>query len=467
MDFVKKACKLWSTPAGATLISMIARSGNTFFLLPFISKMFPIEYFNVWMLFAVIYSLKDLLDLGLVPNFSRVFSYAYGGIVNLKDLNGEKGESPNNKLINQIYCIARKVYFYIAIFAFILISVGGTIALWKPISVLNNDVIWFSWLIIIIAVPLVIFGNIYSSLLLGIGKVVFIKKWDAIFNVLALLSSCLILYFTRSFLLLVLSFYIFNVLIVVRNYIFVLRLHLIQSDQQIFDYDVWMIIRNLAAKNFIAGFSSFGLQRGVEILIGNVATAELSSSYLFSSRLLEQLKSVSAIYFYPKIQIFAFKCIQESRKKVLFLIQRDMFMSSILLFCGIIFLFLGGWKILKIFGLNVDFVSTNVWIWMGIAALLERCISMFAETYGILINKVISHVGLIVSGGLFLLFVSLLNPQLGIQAIPMSFAISYLSFYLEYVICKLKSLQVSNIFIVCAMSPVLILCVFYGIFMCC
>ena len=464
---MKTIYKFFSTPSGATFISMVARSGNTLLLLPLISKVFPIEYFNVWMLFAVVYSLKDLLDLGLVPNFSRLFSYAYGGLVDLKCLDGEKYNKPNVVLINKIYTVARKVYVHIAVVAFFLILLLGTIAVQHPISDIGDNIVWGAWGVVVVTMPLVIYGNIYSSLLLGVEMVAFVKKWDAIFNILSLLCSCLILFLTKSFLLLTASFYIFNVLIVVRNHIFVSRLHLLSSQIQVFERGIWIIVRDLAGKNLIAGLSNFGLQRGVEILVGNVASVGLSSSYLFSSRLLEQLKAISSIYFYPKVQIFASQYIQKSKRKVLASIQKDMFLSSALLLGGIIFLFLGGWKLLKIFGLNVDFVSRDIWIWMGGAALLERCISMFAETYGILNNKVISHVGLVVSGALFLLFSYFLLPHFGIQAIPMSFVIAYIAFYMEYAICKLKSVQIPNAFLIYAISPILILCIFYGIYMSC
>lgn len=464
MKLIKKIYGICNSPSGTTLASMIARSGNTLFLLPFISKIFPIEYFNIWMLLAVVYSLKDLLDLGLVTNFARLFSYAHGGITNLKCLDGEKMEYPNEELISKIYYVARKVYFYIAIFAFIIILFLGSFALWRPFISIHNSIVWYSWGIVVIAIPLAIYGNIYSSLLLGIGKIAFVKKWDTIFNILSLLSSFLILFYTHSFLLLVLSFYVFNILIVVRNYVFIFRLKLIAPVETLFDHEIWSITKNLAGKNFIAGLSSFGIQRGVEILIGNFANVNLSSSYLFSSRLLEQLKSVSAIFFFPKIQIFASKYIQESKNKLLNCIRKDMLLSSTMLLCGIIFLFLGGWKILKLFGLNVNFISNDIWIWMGLAALLERNVSMFAETFAILTNQIISHIGLIISGIIFLLLTYFLLPQLGIKAIPIAFFISYISFYMEFAIYKLKSVQIKNSFLLFPTYPIIALGLFYCIY---
>ena len=442
MKLIKKIYGICNSPSGTTLASMIARSGNTLFLLPFISKIFPIEYFNIWMLLAVVYSLKDLLDLGLVTNFARLFSYAHGGITNLKCLDGEKMEYPNEELISKIYYVARKVYFYIAIFAFIIILFLGSFALWRPLISIHNSIVWYSWGIVVIAIPLAIYGNIYSSLLLGIGKIAFVKKWDTIFNILSLLSSFLILFYTHSFLLLVLSFYVFNILIVVRNYVFIFRLKLIAPVETLFDHEIWSITKNLAGKNFIAGLSSFGIQRGVEILIGNFANVNLSSSYLFSSRLLEQLKSVSAIFFFPKIQIFASKYIQESKNKLLNCIR----------------------KILKLFGLNVNFISNDIWIWMGLAALLERNVSMFAETFAILTNQIISHIGLIISGKIFLLLTYFLLPQLGIKAIPIAFFISYISFYMEFAIYKLKSVQIKNSFLLFPTYPIIALGLFYCIY---
>jgi len=103
------------------------------------------------------------------------------------------------------------------------------------------------------------------------------------------LSSFLILFYTHSFLLLVLSFYVFNILIVVRNYVFIFRLKLIAPVETLFDHEIWSITKNLAGKNFIAGLSSFGIQRGVEILIGNFANVNLSSSYLSISYYVDKI----------------------------------------------------------------------------------------------------------------------------------------------------------------------------------
>lgn len=464
MKLVKRVYTLYNSPSGTTLVSIIARSGNTLFLLPFISKVFPLEYFNIWMLFSIVYSLKDLLDLGLVTNFARLFSYAYGGVTSLKFLEGEKIDCSNNELINKIFYVAKKVYLYISVLAFILILFLGSFALWRPLTSIDDLFVWYSWGIVVVTMPLVIYGNTYSSLLLGIGRIAFVKKWDTVFNILSVMTSILLLYFTRSFLLLVLSFYFFNILIVIRNYIFIKHLRLISSTNENFDSEIWSIAKNLAGKYFIAGLSGFGIQRGTEILIGNFANVNLASSYLFSSRLLEQLKAVSAIYFYPKIQIFASRYIQGSRDKLLKGVQKDMLLSSFMMMAGIIFLYLGGWKVLNLFGLNVNFIHDDIWVWMGLAALLERCVSMFGETYAILTNRVISHIGLIVSGILFLLLVYFLTPYFEIKAIPMAFSIAYASFYLEYSIFKLKSLQIKNSFIASSLFPCMGFVIFYCIY---
>lgn len=428
---------MYNSPVFTTWGNLIVKSANVIFLLPIILAKFSSVDIKLWLLFQLLFSLKDIMDFGLVGNFSRSYAYAYANTRSLSDRTKNNNEQGINKqLLNSINSVSKRAYLIIAIITFIVFATLGTLSVYKTIfltkSIYEN---YISWAVIVFITPITLYGNTYISFLNGINKVALVKRWDTLFSLLQVISVLVVLIYIPNILALVCATFIWYLVVMIRNYFLftsqVRKLNLSVERQRV-DKKVWLEIFPLALKDFFGGLSGFGLQKVMEIIFANIVKSDIAVSYLFASRLIEQVKMMSGVPFFSKIPYYASDFINKSLSQYKKAITQGMRLSYITMIIAILVIGIFSKEILLLIRSNISFVPTYLWALMGGYMLLERYTHMHAQQYTISENKIISHIGLPITGVLTIISVMLSYRFFELSSIPIGGFIALLLFYTWY-----------------------------------
>lgn len=429
--------KIYNSPIIMTWAGMIGKIGNSLIILPIVLKLFPLEILNIWFLFQIFYSLKDTLDLGLVNNISRFFSYALGGVKDFNNLE-ETDVKPNINLIKKINSVSHRLYLIIAIIALLFYFSIGSFFLYKPI---NNDItLWYSWIFVIFSTVIALYGNKYSSILIGLNRVAVLRRTDAILGVISLITSAIIVIVSKDFLLLIISFYGAYILITIKNYYLYKKL---TKDYEIssvpFSANTWNKIKEVAKKSFLGGLMGYGLNQGLKILIANIVPTNISANYLLADRLVGQIYQVAIGPFNSKLPQMTIFESQNKRHELFTLSRKLMWLSYGVVVMGVVLILFFSDAIFRIIKINTDFVSSEVWVLLGISILIERYVIMHQQLYTVISNKIIAHRVIPVTGVFKVIIFYTFFPYIGIVALPLALVLSFMIFefwYSSYLVFK-------------------------------
>ena len=109
-------------------------------------------------------------------------------------------------------------YLFMTIISFQMLVVFGTLALAKPISLVQNTFsAWSAWGMILVVSTVTIRGNIYSAYLQGINQIALLRRWEAITSLGAIITSFLVLILGGKLLGLVIAHQGWQLLNILRN----------------------------------------------------------------------------------------------------------------------------------------------------------------------------------------------------------------------------------------------------------
>ncbi|MBA7645687.1 hypothetical protein ES703_53445 [subsurface metagenome] len=210
----------WNSPTLMTWGSFFSRSLSLVVVRPLLLTRLSTEEIALWYLFMTIISFQMLVDVGFAPTFSRVIAYAIGG-ANIDDLKSPKAQSngkANWETLELICSEMRVIYSRLGFLWPMLLVVFGTLALAKPISLVQNTFsAWSAWGMILVVSTVTIRGNIYSAYLQGINQIALLRRWEAITSLGAIITSFLVLILGGKLLGLVIAHQGWQLLNILRN----------------------------------------------------------------------------------------------------------------------------------------------------------------------------------------------------------------------------------------------------------
>ena len=434
--------RIWNSPTLTTWASLIVLSANTVFVLPLVLTKFSVEETNLWFVFMTIFRFKDIFDFGLKNNISRLYSYACGGVKDLDNLTTVKGvqiKEPNYQLIASIYSQSLKYYVIVFYSSIVVLGIVGYFSLFKLIE--GDIPNWIAGIVLLIGSCIFLFGNLFTSYLIGINQVALLKRWDTLFGLLTSLSIIIVMIFIPSLLniMLVMNFWV--IVNVIRNYFLVKNtrndfLVEYRKEKKSTFLPVKKNILDPSWKTFVAGIAGTGTKYGLNLIIANLVSADISAPYLLVDRLLDQLKEVSRAPFYSKIPRFSKLRAQNNIITLVKEVKLAMLFSYSVNFVGIVGLLFVGDFIISLIGSKVSLVSITMLACMSFYLFIERFTAMHLQFYTFMENKVIGHIGLIVTGLLLLGLTVLLFPFYSIMSVPIAGFFSYLLFYSWFVAVK-------------------------------
>lgn len=419
------------SPSILSLIAVLTRAGLGFIIIPLVLKNYQSGDINIWFLFASVMTIQTALDAGFAPTMARYFAYAISGnkarIIPVQ-------EKDEKKLISLLYYTIKKVYRYLSIIIFLLLSTLGTYLLYKPLQASESaQSNFYAWIILLIVSLFYLRGNKFSSLLLGTNKVAELKSVEIISSLASLTSSIVILTLNLPIAILLINsqiWLLFNILINRRlckkyyNYIWE-----INANQ--FNKNLFKSILSKSWKSGIGVFFSTGIFQFSGILYANIGKEEYVSTYLFSIRLLTLISQIAQAPFYSKIPVLnAYYSKGEIGNLLKLSKERIMISMWIFLMAALVLQYFGE-PLFSLIGSNISFPPKGYWSVFILAFAFERIGAMHIQLYTVT-NNIIWHISNGIAGSIFLFSSVVFNGLIGIIAFPMAYLLSNALFFAPF-----------------------------------
>lgn len=423
-----------------TLFSLSSKSLVFVIVTPFLLSTFTVEEIALWYILGVFINLQSLADFGFYNTFVRTIALSLSGgcttiedLNRIQDLNRNVGDA-NISLAGSIIGTMRRVYNSLTFVIFIVLLLLSPL-LYKSVSVIANPLEgWLCWIVVVLFSVINFWGRPYSNFLLAQNEVALVRKWEGVFNMIAMIANLIVISFFKSLLLLVLSNQIWILINVIRN-------RYLANNSGCYSFrDFASYKYNKVVMSYIwplawrAGLSSL-ITRGVVgasgLIYAQFGSAASASSYLFAEKLYTSLRAFAIAPFYSKIPLLVTLRGQEKIKEWESTSQRCMLYASSILVLGIIFFDLFGSYLFCIIKSNVVFPNHSLWLLIGWAYLLHRYGAMHTQLYTT-INKVNSHISDLITGVIMILFWFFLAKDLDVYVFPLGMLTGYLGFYIWY-----------------------------------
>lgn len=431
--------RIWNSATFMTWSSFASRSLQIVVLLPLLLTRFTTAEISLWYLFRSIIELQRMGDLGFNVTFARVIAFALGGAQQIKDHRiveyTNPNTSPNWPLIERIYSTMHTIYLRLSLVALLIGAIVGSWALQKPISMTQDPTsAWIAWAIVIITTLITFQGNTYSAYLQGTNNIALLRRWEAIFALVASITSVSVVLLHGSLLNLIIvqqSWWVINVF---RDRWLCKQIQggRFSSFQLTgIDTEVFKAVWPSAWRSGIGVFMSYGLVQISGILYAQFGSTPGVASYLLALRLIDLIAEIARAPFYSKLPQLAQLRSKGRVTEQVQLARRGMSLAYWAFCIG--FLLIGTFStyLLKVIGSSTQFVPLTLWALMGIAAFLERYGAMHIQLYSTT-NHIIWHIANGISGLIYIVTSLLLISTLGIYAFPIGLILGYLGFYVWY-----------------------------------
>jgi O-antigen/teichoic acid export membrane protein len=402
---------------------------HVFLLLPLVLRSFDEQVVALWLLFDLIVSLQVIIDFGFNNTFIRAISYCRGGRVSVKTDEVQCISGCNWCLLKQVIGTMRYAYLICSFLLFIVLCLS---TFFVKKYLMGDYYYWACWAIVVLCTVLNFYGRIYSNYLLGFDKVALVKRVEALFIVLDVLSAALVLYFTKSFIAMVIANQIWVLIKPIRNRY--LCFHL--SGERYADLckgkyssvvfaDIWP----MAWRSGISSLSSQGSIKLSGLLTSLVGNSSELASYLIALRVLGLLRNFSMAPFYSKIPLLSNTYAKGDVDKWQGLARKSIgYVCYIFLFLIILSSSFGSF----LFGListTVVFPRNSVWFFLCMAIYFHCFGAMHVHLYATT-NDVKSHISDVVSSVIYLFVAIVLVGRIGVVAFPIGMIVGYFGFYI-------------------------------------
>jgi O-antigen/teichoic acid export membrane protein len=417
--------------------SFFSRALSLVIVLPLILTRFSTEEIALWYLFMTIIGFQLLVDIGFAPTFSRVIAYAMGGagVDDLKRPKNKNSGYTNWQTIEMICSTMRVIYSRIGWLWTLLLTLFGTMALAKPISLVQDAYsAWVAWGVILIVSTVTIRGNIYSAYLQGLNQIALLRRWESISSLGAIITSFSVLVSGGGLLSLVIAHQCWQLFNIIRNRWLsntVADGRFKHFTKKKIDKKIFAAVWPSAWRSGIGHFMSYGLIQASGVLYAQVATATSIASYLLALRLIQMVSAFSQAPFYSKLPAFARLFAEDKKNDLVSLAKKGMRMSHWCYVAGFICLGIAGEPLLKFIGSNAEFPTSLLWSLMGLAFFVERYGAMHLQLYSIT-NHIIWHIANGLAGVIYILVCLSLFNKVGVYAFPLGLIAGYVGFYAWY-----------------------------------
>jgi hypothetical protein len=443
----KLARRAWQSPTLMTWLSLGIRLSGAVIVLPLVLHRFPVAEVAVWQLFASIFTLILILDLGVSPTFSRLFSFALGGatIEQMADMGprravaatagGDDAEARERAMRTaaRLFGALRWIYPRLAGVAVLVFAIAGTWALHRPIAqCAAHTHLWLAWALVLAGGFVAIQGNAFGATLQGLNQVASQRRLEVITGAAQSVTSVVVLLLGGDILALVLGYQSWAVATACANRWLLLRRfpQLVQAPAHR-DPEVLKVLLPAAWRSGIGVVMSHGLVQASGLVYGQLAPASALASYLLALRIGTVVSQLSQAPFYSQLPRLGMLQASGERDTQLALARLGMRRAQWVLCAGVVFVAFGIEPLLRWIGSRTAFVEPRLWALLALGLFAERYGAMHLQLYS-LTNRIVWHIANGVSGLLMIGTAVGLYPFMGVLALPMGMLMAYAVFYSTY-----------------------------------
>ncbi len=422
-----------------TWASFVSRAGTMLFLLPVILRVFSEAEVALWYLLGSAAVIQRLAYEGFSSTYVRVISYCYVGAKeeHLRDNASHTGSttdgSPNWPLIQACISNLNYVYIRVPLLMFSLIITALTLFVIKPIHATEQVTLnWVAWAVTIAGSIFSLLGSVFTTFLQGINQVALVQRWDAIFNLITILSNIVLVLVFESLLALVVSTQVWLAVSVIRNYYLSTKiaghLNFLRVERHgVIQESTWQSsIRSIAGTVFGIGTTQF-----INFFYAQLANSSMLASYLLAYNLLDRVAQFSRAPFYSKVPLFASLRKKGDMERFKSYAQKNMTLTYWILVLGIVFLLLFGRLGLELIGSNSQLPNNLLLATMGFAFLIERFPAMHIQLYSTT-NHIVWHIANGIKALILVVSIYFTINYVGVYAFPISQSLSVILFQSWY-----------------------------------
>lgn len=444
---------LWNSPTFTTWASFGARAAGLVFLLPLILTRLSAQEVVVFLLFNLLLGLRVFADFGFGPTFIRYIAYAMGGVQSWDDLAQGKVKAgtgtPNLPLLAEIVGTLRSLFRWMTLALLLAYGLGGSWVVAAQVRALAHPAEgWAAWAVLLPTLAFSFWATQFALYLQGLNRVALLRRWEALFNLLGILTVCGALLLGGSLLEVVASTQLWATLAGLRNW------YLARQQR-----DRWWArhaprqgtlpaLRHLwgpAWRTGVGAGMSMGLVQLTGVVYAQMIQGQALAGLLLALRLMAMVVEFANAPFYSKLPLFSHFVSIGDRTSLQAAVRRGMQLAYAA--------FLGAWTglgllgpwALQTIGSKVAFPDPKLWALLGLAFLVHRFGAMHIQVCNVH-NQVIMHIADGVSGVIYLAALLALTPFLHVLAMPAAQLVAYGGFYATYAASRSYSLLGTSFF---------------------
>jgi hypothetical protein len=379
--------KLWNSPTFTTWASLSTQSISLIVVLPLILTRLSQEEIALYYLFAIVIGLQNLFTVGFQPTFTRLIGYAIAGrdINSMADLRVEVASAAgssnatvavNVESLSAVCSTMRVINSWLAVAALIVLAVGGSFLMVRPIGLTVDTLAgWSAWAIIALAFCLRIWTSGYKAYLMGANFVALANRWQALFNLSSIFSLFLALSLYPNLLLLVAVNQLWSIFHILWSW----QLCRYVTDGKFAHWsasglnaDALRMAWPRAWRSGLGFVGSKATQQSLGIVYAQYGGSAVVASYLLGMKLISVVEQFAMAPFYSKIPVLNRLRSAGNTVQLNALAQRGMAMGHwvyVLAFAGLAVL---GEAIMELIGANAPFPRPALWYVLGLAFFLQR-----------------------------------------------------------------------------------------------
>lgn len=367
---------VWSY--AATLMSI----GAGIILFPFILHKMSAETVGIWNIFQTITYLVMMVDFGFRPSFSRSISYIFSGVRSFEKQGVRKVENTEVDfgLLSNTICVMKRLYRYMAIGIFVLLSTAGTAYYSLLMNKYTGDVTdaWVAWGMIVIISAFNLYTFYFDALLEGKG---YIRRNRQIIIVGQLLYIIVAISLIECGLGLsaIVSAQMLSILVkrALSHYVFytpqmrlLLQQHSAENNQDR-QREIMSALTPNAIRSGLTGLGGFVINKSAMFIGGAFLSLETLAMYGLTVQCVDIIYRCSCVIYQSHVPKIA-----EARARKNYIELRRIFslnvVSIVLIYAlgSIAWILLGDWA-LGLIGSQTTFVPTGMLLVMLVASMLE------------------------------------------------------------------------------------------------
>lgn len=406
-------------------------------VLPIVLVRFSPAEVVVWQLFASLFGLMLLLDVGMSATFSRMIAFARGGasLDQMRDMRGHTlgGASPSLETLYRLIATLRAIASRFAVLALLIFAVLGSVALQRPIGQTAEPALaWVAWAVVLAAAALNIWGIAFTSTLQGMNAIAPLRRLEVAIGLAQITSNFIALSFGGGLLQLVLvsQFWAFCGPLANRR---LLREKYPATLEQKPHLDpivlrvVWPVSWRAGLGHLLGG----GVVQASGLIYSQMGTAREVAAYLVALRAATVISGFSLAPFYSKLPLLAELQASGKHSDQIALAQRGMRLAHWVFVLGGLTVGMFFDPLLRYIGSQTQFVEPGVWAVLVLAFFMERYGAMHLQLYS-LTNHIVWHIANGATGLVMIALAVVCYSKLGQYSFPVAMFIAYAGVYCVY-----------------------------------